>query len=195
MKLPNIPRLDEYLALLRKRLPEKKVRHCLSVAEYLVSFAPTIGLAMEPSVTVGVLHDICREWDDDKMLRKAEKYGLPISAAVREKPNILHGPVAAEQCRRKLGIEDPDIYEAIYWHTTGRPGLNLLGQALYCADFAEPLRGNGEAERARALLDAGDFDAALRHVARAKIAFFAGKGVDTTLSEVFCRWVEEGRPA
>lgn len=195
MKLPAIPRSDEYLALLRKRLPEKKVRHSLSVAECLASFAPAIGLPAEQAVTAGMLHDICRAWDDDKMLRKAEQYGLLIDIAERNKPNLLHGPVAAEQCRRKLDIDDTDIYEAIFWHTTGRPGLNLLGQALYCADFAEPLRGNGAAAHARALLQSGDFDAALRHTAREKVGFFRNKGVDTARSEAFLQWVEEGRPA
>jgi predicted HD superfamily hydrolase involved in NAD metabolism len=192
MALPILPRDKEFRDLLRDRLTDKKARHSYGAAECMAELAPVLELPLDQAVTAGLLHDICRNWDDDKMLAKAEKYGLPVSPLERKKPNLLHGPVAAEQCRRKLAIDEPAIYEAIYWHTTGKPGLCRLGQALYFADFSEPNRKYPEAEEARRICRESGFDAALRYVAEQKIAFLRDKNIETPVAEEFCRWTREG---
>lgn len=33
-----------------------------------------------------------------------------------------------------------DIYEAIFWHTTGKADMTLLEKLLYIADYMEPTR-------------------------------------------------------
>ncbi|MCC6142941.1 MAG: bis(5'-nucleosyl)-tetraphosphatase (symmetrical) YqeK, partial [Candidatus Hydrogenedentes bacterium] len=161
MPIAKAARTHEFVAALRERLPEDKVAHCVSVAEYLSSFAETIGLDHDTAVAAGLLHDLCRGLGNDEILRLAVAYGLPIREVQLQRPILLHGALAAEECRRNFGLTDPDFYEALYWHTTGRPGLGLLGQALYHADFAEPLRKYPEAAEARAVLQSSGFPAAL----------------------------------
>ncbi len=190
MPLPETPQTRAYLKLLNGRLPEKKVLHCISTTEHLLSFAPLLDLNLDKALAAGLLHDLCREYKDEKLLRKAEKYGVPVGAIEQAKPNLLHGPLAAELCRKKLAVDD-EIYEAIYWHTTGKPELCRLGQALYVADFSEPARNYPEAEQARQILARGGFDAALCYVARTKIDFFRNKKVCAPMAEEFLRWVEK----
>jgi predicted HD superfamily hydrolase involved in NAD metabolism len=140
-------------------------------------------------VTAALLHDACRAWDNETLLARAREYALPISPAQHAKPNLLHGPVAAEEARRDLAIDDPDIYEAIYWHTTGRPGMGRLAQALYVADFSEPNRKYPEAAIARHLLQEQGLDAALRYVAEQKSGHLAKKEIVDPATAEFLAWL------
>ena len=181
------------MATLVAMLPEKRVRHVLGVAETAVDIARRFGLDEEKLETAALLHDLCRALSNAELLERAEEYALPISDVQRAKPMLLHGPVAAEEAQRGLGVTDPEVYEAIYWHTTGTPGLGRVGQALYIADFAEPTRTYPEAAEARALLDTEGFDATLRFVARQKCANAHKKkaGADPN-TRSFLDWLEAG---
>ena len=115
---------------------------------------------------------------------------MPISESHTAGPALLHGPLAAELCREKFNISDA-VYEAIYWHTTGRPGLGRLGQALYVADFAEPGRRFEQAAEARLRLRKQGFDDALLYVAAMKIQFNRDKPVVDPNTEVFLLWLKK----
>lgn len=171
MPLVKTARYKEFLALLRKRLPDDKVSHCVFVAEYMASFAGKIQVDHDAAVTAGLLHDLFRTEENEELLECAGRYRINISDEQHDRPVLLHGPVAAEYGKHELGIEDEDIYEAMYWHTTGRPGYCRVGQALYVADFSEPRRKYPEAVQARAILRKEGFDAALRYVVDVKNNF------------------------
>lgn len=181
-------RTKEYLAFLKSRLPEDKISHSVFTAEYLASFAEEIGVDHDDAVTAGLLHDCCRGMPKDELLAEARQRRLPLSEVQLEKPVLLHGPVAAACCREHFNISD-DVHEAIYWHTAGRPGLGLLGQALYMADFAEPTRRFPEAGEARVRLRKEGFDAALRYVAAMKVEFNRDKRVKDPNTEAFYLWL------
>lgn len=191
MPIVDAPRHREFVRLLRQELPPAKASHCVFVAEYLSSFAPGLGLDNAEAVTAGLLHDLCRTLDNATMLARAREYGIDISEAQAAHPNLLHGPVAAARCRHELRVDSPAVCDAIHWHTTGRPGLGRLGQALYVADFAEPTRPYPEAAAARELLRKEGFDEALYFVAHCKRAFFSDKGVNDPLAEGFYLWVQQ----
>jgi nicotinate-nucleotide adenylyltransferase len=184
-----MPQSKEYLLCLRERLSDEKVSHCVFTAEYLSSFAGNLGISHDEAVTAGLLHDFCRDLNKEEMLQQARAYRIPISESQMEKPSLLHGPVSAEMCRREFGISDV-VYEAIYWHTTGRPGLEILGQALYVADFAEPTRKFPEAAEARAYLRKQGFEEALFYVAEMKIVFCQDKKVVDPNTQAFLLWLK-----
>lgn len=190
MPVARCPMAKIYLQALRERLPEQRVRHCVFTAEYLASFAPSIGLDHDEAVTAGLLHDYSRDLDKDAFLEEARRLRLPLSEIHLAKPSMLHGPVAAELCRKEFGISEP-VYEAIYWHTTGRPGLGRLGQALYVADFAEPGRTFEEAAETRSRLRKSGFDDALRYVAEMKVHFNREKPVIDPNTEAFLLWLKK----
>ena len=51
-----------------------------------------------------------------------------------------------------FGVKDA-VYEAIRWHTTGKPDMTLLQKILYLADYMEPNRDFPGVERLRALAE------------------------------------------
>ena len=63
---------------------------------------------------------------------------------------LLHSKTGACVARHVYGVSD-DIYEAIFWHTTGKAGMTLLEKLLYVADYMEPTRDFPGVERLRAL--------------------------------------------
>lgn len=195
MPIVRMRRYREFLHLLRENLPEEKVSHCIFVAEYAASLAVKAGVFHDEVVTAGMLHDLCRAQSGEVLLARAQGYGLDISETALQVPMLLHGPVAAEECREELGIEDEDVYNAIYWHTTGCPGLGRTGQVIFLADFSEPTRKFPEAARARTIAREEGFEAALRYTVRAKLDYLQSKEIVDPMLEDFALWVEQEYPA
>ncbi len=191
MAVRQSPRAEEFIALLSERLSNETRRHSLSTAELMTSFAAQAGITHEQAVTTGLLHDLGKGMDEAELLEAAERYGIVPSELQRHVPKLLHGPVAAEECRRRLGIDDDAVYEAIYWHSTGRPGLGNVGLALYVSDFAEPARTFHEAAVARAILCEQGFAKAVRYATEQKLRRLGAKSsfVDP-ITEAFYAWLK-----
>ena len=47
--------------------------------------------------------------------------------------------------------QDDEVYDAIFYHTTGRANMSLAGKILYIADYIEPNRDFPGVEQLRAL--------------------------------------------
>lgn len=54
--------------------------------------------------------------------------------------NLLHSVAGAALARDKYGVNDPDILDAIYGHTTGHANMSPLAMVVYLADKIEPTR-------------------------------------------------------
>jgi HD superfamily phosphohydrolase YqeK len=128
------------LAAARGELPDwsraspKRREHMARVASLLEGWAHELGLGEEEALrwaAAGWLHDALRDADPGELaplVRGAER-DLP--------PKVLHGPAAATKLK---GSVDSRMLQAIHYHTIGHPELDLLGRALYLADFLEPGR-------------------------------------------------------
>ena len=147
--------------------------------------ADQAGITQEQAVTAGLLHDLCKAMKPAELAAAAAEYGITENL---DSPNLLHGPVSAEECRRSLGIEDEEVIDAICWHTTGRAGWSRVGQAIYIADFSEPLRAHAGAEEAREILDRDGFEAALLFVIDQKLRHVRKRYSLHANSEEFAEW-------
>ncbi|MCX8065323.1 MAG: bis(5'-nucleosyl)-tetraphosphatase (symmetrical) YqeK [Candidatus Hydrogenedentes bacterium] len=144
-----------YAKEIAKWLSPSKVRHSISTASYASYIARKIEKqSLENKLIIaGLLHDICRELPPYEMLKKSQELGIPIGESEKHNPILLHGPLSAEIAKRNFDGIDEDIYEAIYWHTTGKENFGLIGIILYIADFSEPLRKYSQAHIAREIFD------------------------------------------
>ena len=169
MSALSIPRAEEFVARLRGRLSENRVRHCISVAETMWQVATETGLDPSRAAIAGLLHDMCKAFTPADMLAAADRYQITINDTQRKKPSLLHGHVAAHESKHELGIDDAEIHEAIAWHVTGYPKVGPLALALYYADFSEPCRDFEEAATAREIYGKEGIRKAVHYVAHAKI--------------------------
>ena len=189
--LLSVPRAAEFLEILHERLPPKTLRHSVSTAVFLERHTAVMGVDRERAVTAGLLHDLAKGATDEELLAAAARYGIPIGEAQRAKPALLHGPVSAEECRHTLGVTDEAVCEAIYWHTTGKPGLGRLGLAVYFADYAEPRRTHPQAAVARRMLDVDGYEKALLFAAAQKLDHVRTRKVIDPVTGAFYRWLEQ----
>lgn len=143
--------LDDAESYARGRLSDKRYAHTLRVAETAERLAKLHGLDPERARLAGLLHDTAMEVGKEELLRVAEEDGLPVGDFERERPILLHGPVAAELAREDLGVEDGEILDAVRVHTTGEPGMGPLALALFVADKIEPGREQSGVEDLREL--------------------------------------------
>lgn len=159
-----IPR-EEILAWLKKRINEHRFQHTLGVESYAMTLADRFGANVEDAQMAALLHDCAKSMsaDDMRPILLAEGYDLTTLENFLPIWHALVGPVVAEKA---FGQLQPEVLDAIRYHSTGRPNMTKLEQIIYCADFAEPGRsGYSELSVTRALLKE-DLDRATEYTLR-----------------------------
>ncbi len=116
----------------------------------------------------GLWHDALRNADEQTLRALTLDTVLPVE--------LLHGPAVASKLER-AGERRLELLDAIRWHTVGRSRWGQTGRALYMADFLEPGRKFGRADRT---FLAGhvvhDFDGVFRQVVRQRIEWAVREG-------------------
>ena len=125
---------------IRNELDNERFRHTMAVSYTAASLAMAYEADIEKARLAGLLHDCAKCIPNEKKLKLAERYGLPVSEAERQSPQLLHAKLGAYIARNEYGVEDGDVLGAIRWHTTGRPDMTLLEKIIFMADYIEPLR-------------------------------------------------------
>lgn len=155
-----IERKDEFIALLKGKLNEDRFVHSMGVADTAVVLAEKFGADRDKAYIAGLLHDVMKNESREEQLKIMKKDGIILSQAERNNPKLWHAMAGAAFLKHELGITDPDIINAVRYHTTGRAGMSLLERIIYTADFISPERDYPDVEVMRSLsfesLDKGD---------------------------------------
>lgn len=130
----------ELIRTLEQELGYKRFIHTMYVAGTASSLAMCYGADLEKAETAGLLHDCAKCLDLHRMQRLCEKAGLTLSPFEKESGALLHSKAGSVLAKEKYGITDPDLLNAIRYHTTGRPGMSLLEKIIFVADYIEPGR-------------------------------------------------------
>ena len=152
---------------LQSVLSEKRYRHSLGVAEEGKRLAQYYGASPEKAYLAGLVHDCAKEIDFGQaaeLLRK--RYGITPDSISVQQPKLLHGPLGACVAQSEFEIYDPEILDAIRYHTTGKANMSLLAKIIYIADYIEPnrefdgvdqLRSTAYSDIDQAIIDGLDF--------------------------------------
>lgn len=130
----------ELLRTLEQELNYRRFIHTLYVAGTAASLAMCYGADVEKAEMAGLLHDCAKCLDVRKMQRVCEKAGLELSGFEKNSGALLHSKAGSVLAAEKYGITDPDMLNAIRYHTTGRPAMSLLEKIIFVADYIEPGR-------------------------------------------------------
>ena len=131
--------MEKYINEL-SHLSERRRIHSINVSEEAVRFAEKYGGDVEKARLAGLLHDVTKETDFDSQLQIIENGGIILTELERRSPKLWHAISGAVYVRDKLGITDPDIFNAIRYHTTGRGGMSQLEKVVFLADFTSAER-------------------------------------------------------
>ena len=132
--------LSELRRLVALRLSPARYRHTEGVLDAAQALAGRYGADVRRAEVAALVHDLERERPAGELLRLAEGFGFPVHAVERDRPMLLHGPVAARTAPAELGVTDPEVLRAVAVHTTGAAPMSLLDQVIYLADYIEPGR-------------------------------------------------------
>ncbi|MDO7905506.1 bis(5'-nucleosyl)-tetraphosphatase (symmetrical) YqeK [Paenibacillus sp. JX-17] len=131
---------DELMAAVSGQMPEKRWKHTLGVMETAVKLAERFGADPAKADLAAILHDVAKYWpvkDMEQVIRDNPELNQDL---LNHDKQLWHSEVGALVARRDYGIEDPDILDAIRWHTSGRVGMSLLDKVVCLADYIEPGR-------------------------------------------------------
>lgn len=193
--MKDVPRglLEKADELASSRLSEKRYTHVLGVADTAERLARIHGLPPEKARLAALLHDVTRESGPEELLEAARDYGIEVDSFTKERPMLLHGPVAAEEAHQELGIEDPEVLEAVRVHTTGTREMSPLALVVYVADKVEPGRDYPSVGKLRGLAERDLYEAAAS-ILRATEAHNENRGKPTHPdSQSMLAWLERIR--
>ncbi len=145
---------------LAEKVSSRRLLHSEGVLAAATDLADSHGVEAAPLQLAAMVHDCARELAGDELLRRAGEWELPLRQVDRISPVLLHGRVGMEMARRELGIDDPRVVSAVYYHTAGHPDMDIADKLFFLADHIEPGRGYERVDELRRLA-AADVDAAL----------------------------------
>ncbi len=134
---------------LSKYLSKYRLKHSVFVMHTAKELASIYNVCKRKAELSGLLHDCGKYLKDCAMIEKAKELDLKITSLQYYEPDLLHGPVGAIIAKDKYPELDQDMYNSIYYHTTGRPGMSDLEKIIYVADLIEPTRRYPEVEELR----------------------------------------------
>lgn len=150
---------EHLLAQVRAQMHEKRYLHTVGVAESASKLAERYGADPDKAELAGYVHDYCKCWPIPKLHTYLLRYDLPQDIIEGEK-ELWHAFVGANVIQTELGITDPEVIQAVRYHTTGRVGMSLLEKVVCVADYIEPQRSFPGVEKIRELAEK-DLDHAL----------------------------------
>ncbi len=131
-------------------LSPKRVAHVVGCEAEAVNLSMKWGEDPENAAEAGILHDITKKLVLSDQLILCRKYGIINDTAEEENVKLLHAKTGAALAKDMFNISD-EVYDAIRWHTTGKPDMTLLEKIIYMADYIEPNRDFDGVDKLRKL--------------------------------------------
>lgn len=119
----------------------ERIDHITRVAELASSWADEMGVPDSERnrwLRAVWLHDALRDAPEDMLEEWAASTPGP--------PELRHGPASAARAKAE-GEADRGVLDAVRYHSVGLAEWDMVGRALYCADFLEPGRDFAREER------------------------------------------------
>ncbi|GGH28110.1 bis(5'-nucleosyl)-tetraphosphatase (symmetrical) YqeK [Paenibacillus segetis] len=130
---------DELIESVSSGMPAKRWRHTEGVMETSVLLCERFGADPQKGDLAALLHDLAKYWPIEEQVAVIQDNNLNLELLQHDK-QLLHAEVAAFVSQRDYGVEDPEVLDAIRYHTSGRVGMTLLDKIVCLADYIEPGR-------------------------------------------------------
>ena len=168
----------EMLEKLKATQRERRFLHTLGVMSEAERLAPKCGVDIKKARLAALLHDCAKnldEADDSDFCALCEKYGVVPDEYAKKEKALMHAFLGAAVARIDYGVEDKEILDAIYYHTTARAQMTPLEKLVYIADMTERGRIIEQADEIRRLVEV-DIDEALIYAIGCSIKHVIRKG-------------------
>lgn len=118
-----------------------RYEHSLSVAKKAVELVKSLNINVDvkKAEIAGLIHDYAKFSTMDEFFEVVKEFNLD-SKILDNNFKVLHALLGPYIITKELGIDDPEILEAVECHTTGQPRMKPLQEILFLADFLEDTR-------------------------------------------------------
>ena len=130
---------DELRPIALSYLKPKRMPHVLGTEQEAVRLVRRYGGDETQARIAALLHDCTKKLDMAQQLALCERYGIMLDELEQRALKLLHSKTGAAIARDVFGVEDA-VYDAILYHTTGKPDMTRLEKIIYLADYIEPTR-------------------------------------------------------
>ena len=150
---------DDLRAVSLSMVKAKRIAHILGCEKEAVRLGRRWGADEEQCRRAAILHDCTKYLELEEHKAICAAYGIELDQMEQTAVKLLHSKTGAALAKHVFGEGDA-VYDAIFYHTTGRAGMSLMEKILYMADYIEENRDFEELEEMRALAYS-DLDAAV----------------------------------
>ena len=169
---------NEIITKLKATQHERRFNHTLGVMSEAERLAPRFGVDTQKARIAALLHDCAKNLEDargEEFSSLCQKYGVKLDECARNEHALVHAFLGAAVAYKDYGIEDHEILEAIFYHTTARANMTPLEKLIYISDMTEPGRTIEQADEIRRLVEI-DIDEALIYAIGCSIKHVIRKG-------------------
>ncbi len=129
--MPDLPpQIQEWMAQLPKGLWD----HLQRVRRIAGELAQRHGVDVDRADVAAACHDLARGLKGEALIEEAKRLGIEVGLVEERLPILLHGPVAATWMEREMGITDPEVLQAVYYHSTGVSNMSAIAKVVFIAD-------------------------------------------------------------
>ncbi|MBY6178261.1 bis(5'-nucleosyl)-tetraphosphatase (symmetrical) YqeK [Staphylococcus warneri] len=172
--------------LVKEKLPEKRYKHSLRVAETAVKLAEIYDGDKDKAKLAGVLHDYCKYDDLSTMYQVVRQYELETDL-LSYGGEILHGPVCSAIMENDFDVKDEEVLLAIKYHTTGRQQMTKTEKLVFIADYIEPGRKTPGVEEIRDMAyNQGSLDKTIYEISKRTVLFLIQKDITVYGATIAC---------
>lgn len=132
--------IEQMTEKLGKVLEPRRFQHSINVMKEAVKLAQHHGADVEKAQIAGLLHDCAKNYPQSELYDLCVSFGVPLDSTTRKEAGLIHGFVGAHLLKPEYGIDDDEIFDAVYYHTIGKPDMPLLTKIIFIADCIEPMR-------------------------------------------------------
>ncbi len=170
-----------------------RFEHTLGVMYTAAKLATCYRDDVQKALIAGLLHDCAKGYSSDDKIKLCEEFGIKVLDCERKNPELLHAKLGAHLAKAEYHIEDKEILDAIYYHTTGRPEMTMLDKIIYVADYIEPNRNQAPHLDTIRLLAYEDIDKALIEILKDTLDYLnqTNKTIDVMTEKTYQYYNQE----
>ena len=133
--LENDFKLNFDLKNLKNKLGNERYQHTMMVLKAALQLAEQLNIQKAKVIKAALLHDIAKTKSKKELKSILKNSRWKIDKLEAKIIPVLHAPAGAVIAEKKYKIVDPDVLEAIRYHTLGHPEMGTIAQVIYAADF------------------------------------------------------------
>lgn len=126
---------------LKSDLKDSRYNHVLRVTEEALELNKLLNLEIDEKkvMLAALLHDCAKNNEEKYFEEFKSKYNLKREEVFADIA-LAHAILGVYVAKEIYEVNDPEILDAIRWHTTGKEDMTLLEKLIFISDFTEPGR-------------------------------------------------------